>query len=310
MDTETAIELRSLAKDIFRRKDRALYCLFLGAGASVPYAPPTSALVEGLLEELYPGLTQIEKEQKVLSELKESGLPAKIRLEPISELYKTKREARALKEYLRTKFSDSDIPEGYSALARMVKKGYFKIIFTTNIDDLLEKAFLRDHLFKEDQFEVLVSEEDYSCSIAYSVPRIYKLHGTYTKINAGVCYKELEELPPKKLAHLQHFWENYDFVFLGYSAEDADIFDALKKPTKEARRGYVTLWLKKSKGRDKVIEIMSKYSHLNNLLAVGDTQTGSEVFLILEKELLELSRLVKEKGAEDLVQQRASFQVL
>jgi hypothetical protein len=142
------------------------------------------------------------------------------------------------------------------------------------------------------------------------MPRIYKLHGTYTKVNPGVIWSELKELQPQKLAHLQHHWENFDFIFVGYSAEDMDIFDALKRTESSKRRGLGTYWFKKSQNGDKVIEIMSKYSTLRNLLALGDTPSGSEIFTVMENELSELSRLIEERKSEDLQKAKEKLSIL
>jgi len=83
----------------------------------------------------------------------------------LEEFYETLDSLSSLERYviLKKHFAEAGISPGYRRLAELVKKGFFNIVFTTNLDPFLENS-LRQHSrqgeFNEPDFEVLICGED------------------------------------------------------------------------------------------------------------------------------------------------------
>jgi hypothetical protein len=282
--------IKSISYDIFRRKFESPYCLFIGAGCSVPFIDSTSVLERDLLHDLFPSASTRKEEEELLRQtLSKIDLPSRVRLETVCEAYKYLRSYEALVSFLASRFKRGfEIPEGYRCLARLVAKGYFRIIFTTNLDELCEDALNAE--LDKDACKRFVTEEDFLQPIRETKPRLYKLHRTYSNPTPDVCWNDVKQLHKNKGEHLIHFWANYNFIFVGYSVDDLDIFTTLQSIEAGKREKLATFWFTKGEPSERISDVMSKYSKMGNVISVGDLRSGSDLFTMMENALSPLEQ--------------------
>ena len=126
------------------------------------------------------------------------------------------------KEYLKRFFVDVDPGESHIQLANLVAKGTIRFIFTTNFDDLIEKA-LRDLRL---DFDVIYSDEVLSQTKSWDKVekcRIYKLHGDYNTGKVRNTKSELKNLDPLIAQDFQYIINRHGLIVIGYSGRDEGI---------------------------------------------------------------------------------------
>lgn len=117
--------------------------------------------------------------------------------------------------------------EGYIKLATLVRLGYFKVIFTTNFDTLLEDALIKIQASHQDNKILIVGESEIdkitqAIKASSSSVKIIKLHGCVT---ANMFFFTPEEIFGVKSKTI-HFLEEYlskDTLIIGHSMRDQDI---------------------------------------------------------------------------------------
>lgn len=113
---------------------------------------------------------------------------------------------------------------GYRYLAELIKAGYFGLIFTTNVDSLLEDSLVSVGL-PPSEFLVLVNGQDREERIAQLIaqkhPRIkiVKLHGDLRQGVVALTPKEIFEFPREVDTVLRKYL-NDDLLIVGYSSRD------------------------------------------------------------------------------------------
>ena len=112
-------------------------------------------------------------------------------------------------------------------IAQLVKHGYIDVIFTTNFDTLLEQAFEKVGI-KKDNFIVASDDEDFKIYGGKIV--IYKLHGTVQNINSLITTLDGvgTGLSKNKEEILSHYLSSNPFWFIGWSNNDYDITSVIK----------------------------------------------------------------------------------
>ena len=122
------------------------------------------------------------------------------------------------------------VPPGYRILARLADRQVVRVIFTTNLDEALERAF---HL-EEVPFVRLVSSEDYA-DFEYlfdrGVPLICKLHGTvHLPSSIPLSPDSLKELEAgRRDALIEALRRSPLVLIVGYGARDPDILPLLQE---------------------------------------------------------------------------------
>ena len=124
--------------------------------------------------------------------------------------------------------SEHDTGEGYRALARLIREGYFSTILTSNTDTALEFALQEQGLYPP-RYEVLtvgqVSNERIAATLEgqESGIRIVKLYGN--KSQTGPTLPHLK-LPPDIQNSLQHYF-NRNIIIVGCMDQEEDGISAL-----------------------------------------------------------------------------------
>jgi hypothetical protein len=269
------------------------YCLFIGSGCSLPFAPSSTKLVDDLLKEMYPKEKPTERRRIFQEKSQNEGTALDSHsLEVVAKAYKRKKGDEALRRFLVANFST--IPKnnkGYADLCSLVEDGYFKLIFTTNLDTLIEDTFLRQGL----DFDLFNDLSDYSKRPSVYKPIVYKLHGSYNKIDPDVTWDQTQALHPRKQLHLRHFFESNTFIFVGYSGLDTDIIAGLYGVDPIVRDRLRIYSFTRSGTSENIKRLLTRYNSEKGNIAMGNIDDGGTFFSVL----LDETKSVEEKAKND-----------
>ena len=231
--------IKALATNMVARKRSGLdpYIIFLGAGASISSGCSSMMkIVDGVLQSH--DSTQFNDWQKEIAEA------ASLKVE-YGELLKEKitkqkrerffgiwsglnRDSRypILRQHL---WEDKSPSEGYSDLAQLIKKGYIKMILSTNLDNLLEKALNNVGWYQPDDFIVIVNGKDKPEEVREQLGssrapfKLIKLHGTLESPGSYAFTPEkvfdFEKTIKSSLSRII----NQSLIVIGHSMQDRDI---------------------------------------------------------------------------------------
>ena len=108
--------------------------------------------------------------------------------------------------------------KAHLAIARCAKKGYIRVILTTNFDRLLEKAFELEGVTPQ-----VISHEgaiSQATPIVHSkIPTIIKINGDYIDCQFRNTAEELDGYPEQMKLYLHRIFEEYGLVTCGWSGE-------------------------------------------------------------------------------------------
>lgn len=128
------------------------------------------------------------------------------------------------REYLKQFFADVKPGEAHRELAKLVAMGLVRYIFTTNFDDLLEKALDEFNV----NYDVMFSDDVLSETKSWDRVkecRIYKLHGDYRVGKIRNTIRELEFLDPLISQDFQYIIDRHGVIVIGYSGRDCAIME-------------------------------------------------------------------------------------
>lgn len=129
--------------------------------------------------------------------------------------------------------------DAHHAAANLVKRGFVRLILTTNIDRLMEKALHEasvefDLLSSDASFEGAPSIHETQCLVA-------KLHGDYREPGVRLTASELERYPASIRRFLRKVLPDFGLVICGWSGEwDTALREAILRT--QARR-FTSFWL-------------------------------------------------------------------
>ncbi len=114
---------------------------------------------------------------------------------------------------------------GYAYLVKLIEKGFFNTVFTTNFDDLLNEAFYR---FSKERPIVCAHDSSISgITVTSTRPKIIKLHGDYLFDDIKTTLRETESLEMNMRMKFQEFAKDFGLIVIGYSGHDRSIMDIL-----------------------------------------------------------------------------------
>jgi hypothetical protein len=153
----------------------------------------------------------------------------------LQKFYETLDGLSLLERYtiLKKHLNGASVSPGYRRLADLVKKGFFDLIFTTNLDPFLENA-LTQGKFKSTDFEVFVCGEQSSAEIIGSLenaqPRvkIVKLHGDVLSRSFAFTPSEISLFGSQSEYVLRRHL-NRDLIIVGLGPRDYDINRAIRQ---------------------------------------------------------------------------------
>ena len=271
------------------------YCLFLGAGASIDSgAKDANTIAYAILKEIYEAMSSLsltnQREKRKFDEwAKERRSFSKI----LEEFAGNRSRRDIIAKYV-TKATPST---GYKKLALLVKNGFFRGAFTTNFDNLLEKALQSQGLVINSDFEVLVLGKDDEKVIDSKIRDflrnrnqaflVLKLHGDlHYPSTLRVTESETRRFSTKLSRCLSDCLNELGFIFVGYGGRDPDVLKVLGKIRQVS---YPHWWVSKRKvTNNDVLEFLRRTGSQNNILWEDEFGPGvfDDLFIGLHKVLL------------------------
>lgn len=153
----------------------------------------------------------------------------------LQRFYETLDGLSSLERYaiLKKHFAKAGISSGYQCLAELIQKGFFDVIFTTNLDPFLENALVVGKLEASD-FGVFVCGEQNCAKIlgflesARPRVKIVKLHGDVHSRSFAFTPSEISLFGSNSERVLGHYL-NRDLIIVGHGPRDYDISRAVER---------------------------------------------------------------------------------
>lgn len=232
--------IKALASSMVLRKKAGAdpYILFLGAGASINSGCSSmmsivnDALKQHAKTDFDKWENKIEKAIRINEEYGEL-LKKQINKEKRARFFEIWRTLDDNTRYsiLRKHLWEGKSPsEGYDNLAQLIKKGFIETVFSTNLDNLLERALNKAGMCYSDDFVVVVNGKDRPEVIAqqlnssYTPLKIIKLHGSleFPKSYAFTP-EEISNFESQIKSEISRFI-NQSLIIAGYSMQDRDVY--------------------------------------------------------------------------------------
>ena len=146
-----------------------------------------------------------------------------------------------LARYFEKPDADGNPPQptdAHVAIAKMVRRGYFRVILTTNFDRLMERA-----LEAEGVSPIVLSTSDAihgAMPLAHAPCTIIKLHGDYRELRLRNTVAELSDYDARTRELLDRVLDEYGLIVSGWSATwDIALRDAISRAP---NRRFTTVW--------------------------------------------------------------------
>jgi len=206
-------------------------------------------------------------------------------------LYKGEIERR---EYLKKFFVNAQLGEAHRQLALMVANRLVRFIFTTNFDDLIEKALDEMNL----DYDVIYSDDILRSTKSWDkvqTCRIYKLHGDYKTGKVRNTVSELQKLELLISDDFQYIIDRHGLIVIGYSGRDRGVMDHFldRKPY-----SYPFYWQYRSHPEDRKSyelyhELMNKYENkYNRRINYVQNESASAFLSAINSGIEKLDRIV------------------
>lgn len=189
-------------------------------------------------------------------------------------------------------------PKGpYIFLSYLIEKGYFKNIFTTNFDDLVNDAIiyytsLRPRIYVSDDLSRYIS-------FTSNKPNIIKLHGDFRYANIKNTMQETHELDDNYGLKLKEYLNKLDLMVVGYNGADKSIMNVLKEAKKF--RPFGLYWCVKSS--DEVHERVKQFINDTDNSFLVETDYFSPLIAKLYIELL--PNTTRDKTIVEIAEERS-----
>ena len=227
-------DLFSLITNLVTRKRE--YVIFVGAGFSRDAGVPSGwDILVDTFKKIYIHENEITDANKLTDKVVEEWYLAHPEYsqfgysEVLEKIFKGDIERR---EYLKSFFREKQPGEAHRLLAQLVKEKIVRFIFTTNFDDLIEKALDEYNI----DYDVISSDETLKNSQSWDKViecRIYKLHGDYKAGKVRNTIKELETLDPLISEDFQYIINRHGLISIGYAGRDNGVMSHfIKRNTK------------------------------------------------------------------------------
>ncbi|MCL1974358.1 MAG: SIR2 family protein [Bacteroidetes bacterium] len=225
--------------------NKGVYALLLGSGLSQPSGIPTGwDVLMDLIRKLAILNSETEVSDPVTWFSEKNGSPPNYST-LLAELVNTQAERVTL---MRPYFEPTDDERerglkqptlAHQYIARLTKKGFFKVILTTNFDRLLEKAFENEGVIPQ----VIRNEDDIDGAIPYIHANctIIKVNGDYLDCQFRNTPDELAGYGVRWNELLQQIFEDFGIITCGWSAKwDKGLVDLIRRSKNRRYANYFT----------------------------------------------------------------------
>lgn len=237
-------KLTTLAFSMYSNK--GAYALLLGSGISrSAHIPSGWEVEEKLIQKLGASQGIIDSDdwhQWYKDKYQQSASYSSL----LGEIVKTPTErVQLMKSFFEPTDEEKEIgwktpTKAHLAIARCAKKGYIRVILTTNFDRLLEKAFELEGVTPQ-----VISHEgaiSQATPIVHSkIPTIIKINGDYIDCQFRNTAEELDEYPEQMKLYLYRIFEEYGLVTCGWSGEwDKGLIEIINGATHSRYNSFFT----------------------------------------------------------------------
>lgn len=265
------------------RELKGEFCLFIGAGAS------TSAGIScgkdfqtKILQKLYgESLDYVAMAEEFRKEYGNRIGNQKLTLEIIFQGLRDRFGRKPAFEILKKELDGTiEPPSGYYSLAYLIRHGFFRIVFTVNLDELIEKS-LSDEIGLNG-YNLICETDKFKSSTPTLIehlrkPLLVKLHGTYSlESTLIVSWEDVQELPSEKKKFLGYYASNYPMIFVGYSGRDPDIKAAVRGVS-SGSADHKIFWVSPNEVEEDAKEILSFYDSSSNHIRTNSDEFFDEL---------------------------------
>ncbi len=200
---------------------------------------------------------------------------------------------------------------GYNLLGRMIGLGHFRWFWTTNFDDMLQRAIPGDCPRPVRRYGMDTTNRLRSAAERDDYVNIAHLHGDYRYDTLRNTTEELRSLDEEYVAELARLLVELPLLVAGYSGSDESVMEALEAVYSKRGRGTL-YWLviNGSEPNDRVKALLGAAQENGHDAALVDID-GFDDFVRRAAQLLlpatEVARLV-EQERESAEQSRPNFQ--
>jgi hypothetical protein len=218
-----------LALQISEKKSKKI-CFFLGAGISsevFPVADEMSSIIRESTKVKPETIKNYLKKNDKFKKFFQNNadvLSTRIPLEAMLFWYKNHYGRENMLHLISKHYRKTDIktPNSINAIAKLIELNLINYVFTVNYDTLLEN--------KLNNIIPLIRQEDYTSTEVCHKQAILKLHGSVDSPESiEGALDEVTELKGNKKQVLDFLLNGHQFIFIGYSCRDLDIFPAIKE---------------------------------------------------------------------------------
>lgn len=221
-----------------RNDENPNYCLLLGSGCSVTSGIRSGGhLIEDWRNDIYTQEVLSNGDENILDNGESNDeriieyLSAKCgawynKNNEYSSLFEKQYDTpRQRRMFVEQEVSDKKPSIGYSYLMKLIENSFFKTIFTTNFDDLINEAFYQ---FSEQRPMVCAHDSSIkSITVTSKRPKIIKLHGDYLYDDIKSTLRETESLEDNIRNKFIEFAKDYGLIVVGYGGHDRSIMDVI-----------------------------------------------------------------------------------
>lgn len=215
-------KLTTLAFSMYSNK--GAYVLLLGSGVSRSAQIPSGWEVEETLIRKIGALQGITNQVDWHKWYKEKYQQSASYSSLLEQIVKTSTErVQLMKSFFEPTDAEKELGQkaptkAHTAIAKLAKEGYVRVILTTNFDRLLEKAFELEGITPQ-----VISHEgaiSQATPLVHSeIPTIVKINGDYIDCQFRNTTEELDEYPEQMKLYLHRIFEDYGLVTCGWSGE-------------------------------------------------------------------------------------------
>lgn len=325
--TATQIKREIIDKKEFLRsfevRPAGAFSIFLGAGASISAGiPATQALIWEFKRKLYCDHfsikeekfrdMQLESNRKILQIFFDSqkGNPPLNNAEEYSYYFeKCYPQTVDRKFFIQQKVDKIDPTIGYRCLAELLNAGKIDQIWTTNFDELIERALA---LQNAKQYKLISPDNSHQVEdIGSTYPKVIKLHGDYRYDRLQNISEETKKLDERLRGYFVESSKTKGLIVVGYNGGDESIVTAIKEALKsDSPFPFGLIWAirKGSKPNQSVIDIIEEANKKNKLSGFVEIDNFDE-FLYELYEKAKINNPAIEHIAETAFEKKKPFSI-
>lgn len=201
--------------------------LFVGAGCSVSSGVATTAEIARdatqLLFNAY-NSRQPVSEAEAADWLRSKNVPQDTSTAYADSLRLLRPTPRLRRIFLEKYFTGKTPSPAHWALAKLVESGIFRLLYTTNFDDLLERSVGVINKLRVVSYDQTVIDDELDAGLA---PVLYRMHGDFLFETIADAEREFRHLRDSQTAKLRIPLTEGGLIVAGYSGRDTRIMSTL-----------------------------------------------------------------------------------